>query len=253
MHTKTQHHIGRDARHLKQARQHWEQGLGHAKRQEWRQAVVAFEKAMAGNPDDNLYRINLARALFKQGEPGKAVEHMQRAVQREPDNVLAREFLSECLCAQGRYAEASDAMLHGMGGAHTPSASYLQSLGNILFSAQRYKESIQVLMEALISNEVEALTREDCRHELALVLAYEKMKLSAAAQAAILAEFDQLPERLGRHGGIDRQRLRGDAEPGDRDEVVGCGGRGGRWNRASSSEARAIRQRPAAMSNTFVI
>ena len=50
----------------------------------------------------------------------------------------------------------------------------------------------QVLMEALISNEVEALTREDCRHELALVLAYEKMKLSAAAQAAILAEFDQL-------------------------------------------------------------
>lgn len=149
MHTKTQHHIGRDARHLKQARQHWEQGLGHAKRQEWRQAVAAFEKAMAGNPDDNLYRINLARALFKQGEPGKAVEHMQRAVQREPDNVLAREFLSECLCAQGRYAEASDAMLQGMGGAHTPSASYLQSLGNILFSAQRYKESIQVLMEAL--------------------------------------------------------------------------------------------------------
>ncbi len=49
----------------------------------------------------------------------------------------------------------------------------------------------QALLEALTDQQVEALTREDCRREFELVLAYEKMKLSADAQAAILAEFDQ--------------------------------------------------------------
>ncbi len=49
----------------------------------------------------------------------------------------------------------------------------------------------QALLEALIDQQVEVLTREDCRREFELVLAYEKMKLSADAQAAILAEFDQ--------------------------------------------------------------
>jgi putative PIN family toxin of toxin-antitoxin system len=49
----------------------------------------------------------------------------------------------------------------------------------------------QLLMEALISKEIDAITREDCRREFELVLAYDKMKLSAEAQAAILAEFDQ--------------------------------------------------------------
>lgn len=49
----------------------------------------------------------------------------------------------------------------------------------------------QSLMEALVLQEVDAVTQEDCRREFALVLAYEKMKLPAEAQSAILAEFDQ--------------------------------------------------------------
>ena len=57
----------------------------------------------------------------------------------------------------------------------------------------------QTLMDALTGGEIAALTREDCRRELALVLAYERLKLSATAQAAILAEFDQL---ISLHTGV---------------------------------------------------
>ncbi len=49
----------------------------------------------------------------------------------------------------------------------------------------------QALLDAMIHGEIEALTREDCRREFELVLAYDKMQLSTDAQAAILAEFDQ--------------------------------------------------------------
>jgi putative PIN family toxin of toxin-antitoxin system len=50
----------------------------------------------------------------------------------------------------------------------------------------------QVLLESLTCGEIEAFTRHDCRREFELVLGYEKMKLSAESQAAILAEFDRL-------------------------------------------------------------
>lgn len=50
----------------------------------------------------------------------------------------------------------------------------------------------QILMDALIHGEVRAVSCDDCRREFALVLAYDKMKLSAPAQAEILAQFDQL-------------------------------------------------------------
>ena len=50
----------------------------------------------------------------------------------------------------------------------------------------------QVLLDALVRGEVEAVSRADCRREFELVLAYDKMKLSAETQQALLAEFDQL-------------------------------------------------------------
>ena len=48
----------------------------------------------------------------------------------------------------------------------------------------------QALLDALTNGEVQAFTRNDCRREFELVLAYDKMQLSMEAQAAILAEFD---------------------------------------------------------------
>ena len=48
------------------------------------------------------------------------------------------------------------------------------------------------LLSALRQSQVQAFTRADCRMEWTLVLAYARLGLSTAQQAAALAEFDQL-------------------------------------------------------------
>lgn len=50
----------------------------------------------------------------------------------------------------------------------------------------------QPLLAAMRSGEVEAVTGRDCRTEWTLVIAYAKLGLDAAAQAAATAEFDRL-------------------------------------------------------------
>jgi predicted O-linked N-acetylglucosamine transferase (SPINDLY family) len=148
MHTKTQAVFGRQERQLKQAHQHWEQGLAHAKRGEWVLAVPLFEKASQSSPSDTLYRLNLSRALLRSGDIDGAVDQTQRILKQEPGNLLARQFLGECLCAQGRHSAAADCMLAATD-TQQPSAEYLQTLGNTLFNAHRYKEAVHILMQGL--------------------------------------------------------------------------------------------------------
>lgn len=50
----------------------------------------------------------------------------------------------------------------------------------------------QPLLAAMHAGEVESVTRSDCRTEWTLVIAYTKLGLDAAAQAAATAEFDRL-------------------------------------------------------------
>lgn len=149
MHAKTQAHIGRPGKQLKQAHQHWEQGLAHAKRGEWAQAALLFRKACAAHPADTLYRLNLARALLRAGQADDAITETERILEVEPNNLLARQFMGECLCSKGQHADAARVMQQGLAEGR-PTAEYLQVLGNILFSAQRYREAVQVLMEGLM-------------------------------------------------------------------------------------------------------
>jgi len=50
MQAKTQAVFGRQGKQLKQAHQHWEQGLAQAKRGEWADAALTFKKACQANP-----------------------------------------------------------------------------------------------------------------------------------------------------------------------------------------------------------
>jgi predicted O-linked N-acetylglucosamine transferase (SPINDLY family) len=148
MHAKTQPVFGRPVKSLKQAQQHWEHGLALSRKGEWRQAAVLFRKASDAHPRDSLYRLNLARALLRSGQVQEAKAQTERILQAEPHNQLARQFMGECHCHEGCYADAARVMLDQMGDVQ-PTADYLQSLGNILFSAGRYKESVEVLMRGL--------------------------------------------------------------------------------------------------------
>ncbi|HEX5356541.1 MAG TPA: tetratricopeptide repeat protein [Aquabacterium sp.] len=157
MQTSTQAVFGQQARLLKQAHQHWEHGLAFSKKGEWQGAVKEFDKACKAAPADTLFRLNLARALLRSRQADRAIEHTRRILEQEPANLLARQFMGECLTQLGRHSEAASFMLEMPEGLR-PSAEYLQILGNTLFSAQRYKEGINVLFEALSMDVTHAMS-----------------------------------------------------------------------------------------------
>lgn len=157
MHTSTQAVFGQQARLLKQAHQHWEQGLSYSKKSDWKAAVKEFDKACKAAPADTLYRLNLARALLRANETEPALAQTRRILSQEPNNMLARQFMGECLTQAGRDGEAASVMLEMPHGAE-PSVEYLQMLGNTLFSAQRYQEGVKVLLEALAMDVTHAMS-----------------------------------------------------------------------------------------------
>lgn len=140
--------FGQSSKHLKQAHQHWQQGLALGKKQEWTAATKAFEKACRGNPSDTLYRLNLARAYLKARQPEEAIRETKRILSQEPHNLLAKQFMGECLVFVGRHGEAANVMLDVPANVK-PGAEYFQMLGNILFSSNRYREAIKILLEGL--------------------------------------------------------------------------------------------------------
>lgn len=157
MQTTTRPVIGQQARLLKQAHQHWEQGLALSKKGDWKAAVKAFDKACKANPADTLFRLNLARAYLRSNQADEAMLETQRILAQEPRNMLARQFMGECLTQAGRHSEAATAML-AMDPDARPSAEYMQILGNTLFSAQRFEEAIKVLFDALAMDVTHAMS-----------------------------------------------------------------------------------------------
>jgi predicted O-linked N-acetylglucosamine transferase (SPINDLY family) len=157
MQTTTRPVIGQQSRLLKQAHQHWEQGLASSKKGDWKAAVKAFDKACKANPADTLFRLNLARAYLRSNQADEAMLHTQRILEQEPRNMLARQFMGECLTQVGRHSEAATAML-AMDPDARPSAEYMQVLGNTLFSAQRFEEAIKVLFDALAMDVTHAMS-----------------------------------------------------------------------------------------------
>lgn len=157
MHTSTQAVFGQQARLLKQAHQHWEQGLSYLRKSDWKAAVKEFDKACKAAPADTLYRLNLARALLRANETEPALAQTRRILSQEPNNMLARQLMGECLTQAGRDGEAASVMLDMPEGTE-PSVEYLQILGNTLFSAQRYQEGVKVLLEALAMDVTHAMS-----------------------------------------------------------------------------------------------
>lgn len=157
MPTSTHAVIGQQARLLKQAHQHWQHGLAFSKKAEWKSAVREFDKACKAAPADTLYRLNLARALLRAHQIEAALSNTRLILEQEPGNLLARQFMGECLSQAGNHVEAASAMLSVPAGA-SPSAEYLQILGNTLFNAQRYQEGVKVLFDALALDVTHAMS-----------------------------------------------------------------------------------------------
>jgi predicted O-linked N-acetylglucosamine transferase (SPINDLY family) len=126
----------------------WQRGVEAAKRLEWTQAIVHFERACKASPQDTLYRLNLARALVKVDRLDEAITHTLKILEQDPSDVLARRLAGECLVTQGSNARAADVLLVGRSFA-VNDFDYLYSLGMALLGVRRHQDAIAVFMDAI--------------------------------------------------------------------------------------------------------
>ena len=140
--------FGQSGKRLRLAHKSWEQGVALTKQGKWAQAVRSFEHACDQSPQDGLFRVNLARALMREGRLVEAIDQCRSAIAIDPSAPMPRQLLAKIHCEHGDYSLAADCMLANLDEV-TPSASYLQDLGNALFASNRYREAVTILLRAL--------------------------------------------------------------------------------------------------------
>lgn len=70
------------------------------------QAAVVLERAAILEPKKASIREDLARALFRSGQPRRAKEEFERVIEKEPTNHYAHYGLGLCLARIGSIAKA---------------------------------------------------------------------------------------------------------------------------------------------------
>lgn len=92
-------------------------GLAAYERQQWDEAVRAFQEAMAREPDNPRLNFNLGAAYFKKGQYEEALQSFQKAQHTTDSTLLEYAFynLGNTLFLQEKYAEAVEAYKKALG------------------------------------------------------------------------------------------------------------------------------------------
>jgi len=88
------------------ARLHYEKGMFHVGRRQWKEAQDAFQQALFFDDQHLAARTNLASALMMQGRPEHAIEVYREVIRRHPEAADAHANLGVVLAQQGRIEEA---------------------------------------------------------------------------------------------------------------------------------------------------
>ncbi len=73
-------------------------------------AVSRFEKMLVENPENELTRFSLGKALFDQGDYGGAKAHLELALAHRPDWMAAQILAARCELSLGNKAAARPAL-----------------------------------------------------------------------------------------------------------------------------------------------
>ena len=65
-----------------------------------------FEKLVAQQPDNELFRFSLGQALVEESRPAEAIPHLQFCADRRADWMMARILLGKSLLATGQVGAA---------------------------------------------------------------------------------------------------------------------------------------------------
>lgn len=80
--------------------------------------IANFEAMLAAGRDNALLRYSLGNEYLKQGDAGKAAEHLRRAVEHDPRYSAAWKLLGRALAEANQPAEALAAYREGIAVAH---------------------------------------------------------------------------------------------------------------------------------------
>jgi predicted O-linked N-acetylglucosamine transferase (SPINDLY family) len=136
------------ARRNPQAEAHYLRGLALTRIDQWAQAADAFASAVAKNPDDAVFWLNLAHAKVKLGELEAAADAAQRAAEIDPTSEIAVSIASQCLAASNRHEETI-AMLQRLDLANVRNPNPHVALGDALSALHRYREAIDAYLAAI--------------------------------------------------------------------------------------------------------
>jgi predicted O-linked N-acetylglucosamine transferase (SPINDLY family) len=147
----------RPARPLSAAERIWQRGLAYAESTDWPRAEKAFLEAVAAQPGDTVFLVNLARAQLRNERFEPALKTAREALRLAPDDVVARRIAAECLNRQHRYAEAVACLREQP--ANVPrTTEFHQLLSEALFNAGMHRDAIGVLFDALNGNMAHAMS-----------------------------------------------------------------------------------------------
>jgi predicted Zn-dependent protease len=76
--------------------------------------IDAFEAMLARGQDSALLRYSLGSEYFKQGDLGRATEHLSEAVRKDPGYSAAWKLYGRALSEAGRHQDAIDALNRGI-------------------------------------------------------------------------------------------------------------------------------------------
>ncbi len=75
--------------------------------------IARWEQMVAAQPNNDLARFSLAKALFDDGRFAESLPHLEHALQRKPDWMVVQILVGKTHLALGRRDEARAAFIRG--------------------------------------------------------------------------------------------------------------------------------------------
>ena len=168
-------------------------------------ALAAYQRALAKDPDSALLNRTVAELLARQGRADEALELAERAHQLEPDSPDLRLFLGT-LYRLRKDIPSAEKVLRGPDGKPLDSDSALLLYG-LYSDADQLDRALEIAKWMVRSDPT------NLRSYFALSRAYERLERPKDAERALRTALAQNPESLAVYSALARERrTRGDRE-----------------------------------------
>jgi tetratricopeptide (TPR) repeat protein len=175
----------------------------HASEGRMLQALAAYERAVAKDPDSAYLHRILADALARSNRLEEALEHARRAHEIDPDDAPTRDLLAQLYRIRGDAAAAEAVLRDESGVPLDAQAAFL--LYQIQFEDNRPEAALETA-QWMLEHDADAL-----RGRIALANAYQRLGRPADAEDALRAALEIDPGNLHVYMALARaRRERGD-------------------------------------------